>query len=107
MHGLGPIPPWPPGPWPYPQQQAPLGHDPLTIHGMEITALKERADKHGSEIDALAARLKALEALKDVVRRYGLWALTSLISVLGHFNKEPLVQKIVGLLEVLAKAMKG
>lgn len=102
------------GPWPYPQGPypqapplAPPGADPLTIHGMEIQALKKQADKQGTDLEAAVKRIKALEEVKDTVRRYGLIVVTSLISILGHFNKDPVVQKIVGVLDVLAKALKG
>lgn len=81
------------------------GHDPTTEHRMQIEALEERAMKHGTEIDGLKARVEALEKVKDVAKRYSVWALMALGSLAGHFNKDPLVGQIAWLLELAIKAL--
>ena len=106
-------PAYPPGypqPWSggSPQPAALLampGHDPTTEHRMQIEALEERAMKHGTEIDGLKARVEALEKVKDVAKRYSVWALMALGSLAGHFNKDPLVGQIAWLLELAIKAL--
>lgn len=86
-------------------QSAPLGQDPLTIQRMEILALKERAEKHGNDIDTLGTRMKALEDLLAAAKRYGVWALLSAASLIGHFNADPLAQKVADLLRALASGL--
>lgn len=92
--------------WPWAADAAPQGYDALTEHRMDIAALKERAEKHGGEIDKIEERVAALEKLKEAARRWALSLSLSVMSLLGHWQQDPLAKKASAILSGLASALK-
>lgn len=96
-----------PAGWPLPPGfVAPPGYDALTEHRVDIVALKERAEKHGGEIDAAVERIAALEKRWDAAKRWAISLCTSAAGLIGHWQQEAWAKKAGAILSAAASALK-
>ncbi len=96
-----------PAGWP-PQRggASPPSFDALTEHRMEIAALKERAEKHGAEIDEANERIAALEKRWEAAKRWAISLCTSGAGLIGHWQQEAWAKKAGAILSAAAAALK-